>query len=311
MLIIALKNKYFILTCNIYIVKLWKVFQGGDMTFNRKKFLISSMLVVTAVGVIFSQSSTLNDPTEVSAASLTFTISSSNFPNVSTSSASTSEVLGSITVSGVQIDLGIKNAFINNQSALELTKNASALYNINPLPGTISSIVITQKTGQSNTLHVGSTSRIINGTAANYTVISGTSDGNATVSSTSQTFNSSSFAILGTSTNLSYFAFLPTGGSNSQIESIAFNMTVADVVANNGQTYSFAVDFLATTENKEFACTAEGLSWSTLETQYNTLTADQKTAFRTDTTDPEIVAARTRYIYLRTIDATLNNFASL
>ncbi len=142
-------------------------------------------------------------------------------------------------------------------------------------------------------------------------MISGTSDGNTTVSSNSQTFNSSSFAILGTSTNLSYFAFLPTGGSNSQIESIAFDMTVAEVVANNGQTYSFAVDFLATTENKNNACTAEGLSWSTLETQYNTLTADQKTAFRTDTTDPEIVAARTRYIYLRTIDATLNNFASL
>ncbi len=172
--------------------------------------------------------------------------------------------------------------------------------------------MITQKTGQSNTLHVGSTSRIINATAANYTVVSGTSDGSATVSSTSQTFDSSTFAILGTGTNLSYFAFLPTGGTNSQIESIAFDMTVADVVANNGQTYSFAVDFLATTDNKQGACTAAGLSWSTLETQYNTLTEAQKTAFRTDTTDPEIVAARTRYIYLRTIaPLTLNNFASL
>jgi hypothetical protein len=283
------------------------------MTFNQKKFLASSLLVVTAVGVIFSQSATFDEATEVSAASLTFTITPSNFPNVSTSSASTSEVLGSITVSGVQIDLGVKNALRNTAGTpnIELAPNASALYNINPLPGTISSIVITQKTGQSNTLHVGSTSRIINTTAANYTVISGTSDGSATVSSTSQTFDSSSFAILGTGTNLSYFAFLPTGGTNSQIESIAFNMTVADVVANNGQTYSFAVDFLATTDNKQGACTAEGLSWSTLETQYNTLTADQKTAFRTDTTDPEIVAARTRYVYLRTIDATLNNFASL
>ncbi len=281
------------------------------MTNNQKKLLTSSLLLVTAVGVVFSQPTTVNDPTEVSAASLTFTITPSNFPNVSTSTASTSEVLGSITVSGVQIDLGVKNAFINNQNFLELTNNASALYNINPLPGTISSIVITQKTGQSNTLHVGSTSRIINATAANYSVITGTSDGNTTVSSTSQTFNSSSFAILGTGTNLSYFAFLPTGGTNSQIESIAFNMTVADVVANNGQTYSFAVDFLATTDNKQGQCTAAGLSWSTLETQYNTLTADQKTAFRTDTTDPEIVAARTRYLYLRTIDGTLNNFASL
>ncbi len=283
------------------------------MANHQKKFLTSSLLVVTAVGVIFSQSSTFDEATEVSAASLTFTITPSNFPNVSTSTASTSEVLGSITVSGVQIDLGVKNAVRNTAGTpnIELAPNASALYNINPLPGTISSIVITQKTGQSNTLHVGSTSRIINATAANYTVVSGTSDGSATVSSTSQTFDSSTFAILGTGTNLSYFAFLPTGGTNSQIESIAFNMTVADVVANNGQTYSFAVDFLATTDNKQGACTEAGLSWSTLETQYNTLTEAQKTAFRTDTTDPEIVAARTRYVYLRTIDATLNNFASL
>ncbi len=283
------------------------------MTFNQKKFLTSSMLVVTAFGVIFSQTSTFNEPTEVSAVSLTFTITPSNFPNVSTSTASTSEVLGSITVSGVQIDLGIKNAVRNTSGTanLELTSNASALYNINPLPGTIKSIEITQKTGQSNTLHVGSTSRIINSTAANYTVVSGTSDGSATVSSTSQTFDSASFAILGTGTNLSYFAFLPRGGTNSQIESIAFEMTVADVVATNGQTYSFAVDFLATTDNKQGACTAAGLSWSTLETQYNNLTADQKTAFRTDTTDPEIVAARTRYLYLRSFNGSLVNFASL
>ena len=283
------------------------------MTIYKKKFLTSSLLVVTAVGIVFSQPTTVNDPTEVNAASLTFTITPSNFPNVSTSTASTSEVLGSITVSGVQIDLGVKNAVRNTSGTpnIELTSNASALYNINPLPGTISSIVITQKTGQSNTLHVGSTSRIINATAADYSVISGTSAGNTTVSSTSQSFNSSSFAILGTNNNLSYFAFLPTGGTNSQIESIAFNMTVAEVVATNGQTYSFAIDLLATTDNKQGACTAAGLSWSSLETQYNNLTADQKTAFRTDTTDPEIVAARERYLYLRTIDPTLVNFASL
>lgn len=278
------------------------------MTIYKKKFLTSSLLVVTAVGIFFSQPTSVNDPTEVNAASLTFTITPSNFPNVSTSAASTSEVLGSITVSGVQIDLGVKNALINNQNALELTKNASALYNINPLPGTINSIVITQKTGQSNTLHVGSTSRIINATAADYSVISGTSAGNTTVSSTSQTFNSSSFAILGTNNNLSYFAFLPTGGSNSQIESIAFNMTVAEVVANNGQTYSFAIDFLAATENKQGLCTEAGLGWTSLKTQYDALTTDQKNAFQNDTTDPEIVAARTRYLYLRTITPSLTAF---
>jgi hypothetical protein len=288
--------------------------QGVFMTLLNKKLFTTSLLVVTAVGIVFSQPTTINDPTEVDAASLTFTITPSNFPNLSTSTASTSEVLGSITVSGVQIDLGIKNAVRNTTgtASLDLVKNASALYNINPLPGTISSIVITQKTGQSNTLHVGSTSRIISATAANYSVISGTSAGNTTVSSTSQTFDSSSFAILGTNNNLSYFAFLPTGGTNSEIQSIAFNMTVAEVVASNGQTYSFAIDLLATTDNKQGACTAEGLSWSTLETQYNALTADQKSAFRTDTTDPEIVAARERYIYLRTIaPLLLNNFASL
>ncbi|MEY3692460.1 MAG: hypothetical protein RLZZ388_631 [Bacillota bacterium] len=280
------------------------------MTIYKKKFLTSSLLVVTAVGIVFSQPTTVNDPTEVNAASLTFTITPSNFPNVSTSTASTSEVLGSITVSGVQIDLGVKNAVINTSGTpnIELTSDASALYNINPLPGTISSIVITQKTGQSNTLHVGSTSRIINATAADYSVISGTSAGNKTVSNTSQSFNSSSFAILGTNNNLSYFAFLPTGGSNSQIESIAFNMTVADVVANNGQTYTFAIDFLAATENKQGLCTEAGLDWTSLKTQYDALTTDQKNAFQNDTTDPEIVAARTRYLYLRTITPSLTAF---
>lgn len=285
---------------------------GGIRMIKLSKLNVSHMLLLTiAAGIFLSNPVDINTPTEVNAASLTFTITSENFSTLSTTTASTSETLGSITVSGVQIDLGIKNAIINNQNALELTKNASALYNINPLPGTISSILITQKTGQSNTLHVGSSARIINSTSGTYSVISGTSDGNTTVSSTSQSFNSSSFAILGTGTNLSYFAFLPTGGSNSQIESISFTMTVAEVVANNGQTYSFAVDFLATTDNKQGLCTTEGLSWSTLETQYNALTSDQKTAFRTDTTDPEILAARQRYIYLRTVNSGLTNFASL
>jgi hypothetical protein len=291
---------------------------------------VSHLLLLTiAAGVFLSNPINLNTPTAVEASTLTFTITQANFPNLSTSTASTSEVIGSITVSGVQIDLGIKNATrtTTGTPSLDLTQNASALYNINPLPGTINSIVITQKTGQSNTLHVGATGRIINATTANYSVITDSSLGSTTVSSTSQTFNSSSFAILGTRSDLSYFAFLPTGGTQTQIQSIAFEMTVASIVATSGETYSYAIDFLAQTANKNGLCTDAGLKWSfasvdpaetsstaspvTLEGQYAKLTEAQKTAFRTDTTDSQIVAARERYIYLRTVNSGLTNFASL
>jgi hypothetical protein len=294
-----------------------------------KKLFTSSLLMVTAVGIVFSQPNPMNNPTEVAAESLTFTITPGNFPNVSTSTATTAEVLGSITVSGVQIDLGVKNATRNTSGTpnIELTKNAAALYNINPLPGTITSILITQKTGQANTLHVGSTSRIVNSTAGNYSVLSGTSAGNTTVSSTSQSFTSANFAILGTNNNLSYFAFFPSGGSDSQIESIAFTMAVSSIVVTSGQTYSFAVDLLAQTDNKFGLCTDVGLKWSfssvspaetsstanpvTLEGQFAKLTESQQTAFKTDTTDTQIVLARQRYIYLRTVTPSLVNFANI
>jgi len=306
------------------------VFFGGYPMIKLSKSNVSHILLFTiAAGLFLSNPIDVNTPTAVEASTLTFTITQSNFPTLSTNTLSTSEVIGSITVSGVQIDLGIKNSTrtTTGTPSLDMKKDASALYNINPLPGTINSIVITQKTGQSNTLHVGKTSRIINNVAESYTPIVGTSVASTTVSSPSQSFNGSSFPALANNTDLAYFAFLPSGGSDTAIESIAFTMTVASIVATSGETYSFAVDFLLQTDAKNGLCTDAGLKWSfssvspaetsstvnpvTLEGQYSKLLDAQKTAFQTDTTDSQIVAARQRYIYLRTFNPLFTNFAGI
>jgi hypothetical protein len=304
-------------------------FGGTNMIKLTKANLSQILLLTIAAGLFFSNPIDINTPTVVEASTLTFTITQSNFPTLSTNTLSTSEVIGSITVSGVQIDLGIKNSTrtTTGTPSLDMKGNASALYNINPLPGTVNSIVIRQKTGQSNTLHVGSTGRIINATAGNYNLISGTSIGSISESSRVQTFDGTSFPTLANNSDLSYFAFLPSGGTDTSIESIAFTMTVASIVATSGETYTFAIDFLAATVNKSGVCTDAGLQWSfssvspaetistanpvTLEGQFSKLTDTQKTAFRTDTTDSQILAARERYVYLRSFNPLLTNFAGI
>jgi hypothetical protein len=46
----------------------------------------------------------------------------------------------------------------------------------------------------------------------------------------------------------------------------------------------------------------------TLEGQFFKLTSDQKDVFKTDTTDDQIVLARQRYLYLRTVNPALFDF---
>jgi len=71
--------------------------------------------------------------------------------------------------------------------------------------------------------------------------------------------------------------------------------------------------FLNGTSNKASNCTDAGLNWtSSLESNYNLLTSDEKTAFNNNTNNSSnITNALARYQYLRTISPSLNNFANL
>jgi hypothetical protein len=288
-----------------------------------KKLFTTSLLLVAAVGIVFSQPTTINDPTQVAAAPLTFTINASRFPTL-TGSKSTAEKNGVVSVGGIEVELGVKNMSTPDNIELTTTKDASAIYNITALPGKITSITIKQTSGQTNILHLGDSSRIINSVTANYTPIPGTSDDQETVSSRDQTFNSTDIPLIST-LNFNFFALLPTG--NTGITEITFLMNVEDVVVANAKTFNFAADFLAQTDNKFNLCTDAGLKWSfssvspaetsstetpvTLEGQYAKLSGSEQTAFKTDTTDTQIVLARQRYIYLRTVTPSLFNFADI
>jgi hypothetical protein len=298
-----------------------------------KKLITSSLLVFTLVGVILSTPRSVSNPTELLASQLSFTVNATRFPNL-TSTKTTSEIKGSVVVSGVEVELGLKNMGlssatvdgINNTPTLSTTRNASAIYNITALPGKITSLRIRQTTGQTNTLHLGDSSRIIDSTTAVYAPITGTSDGSNTVSSNDQLFTSTDIPIINT-LNLNFFALLPTG--NTDIIELTFNMEVATVVVQNAETFNFAADFLAVTLNKQALCTDEDLSWSfssidpinpessetanpqTLQGKFSKLNDNQKIAFQTDTTDSQIVAARQRYIYLRSYNPSLFNFAGI
>ena len=288
-----------------------------------KKLFTTSLLLVAAVGIVFSQPTTINDPTQVAAAPLTFTINASRFPTL-TGSKSTEEKNGVVSVGGIEVKLGVKNMSTPDNIELTTTKDASAIYNITALPGKITSITIKQTSGQTNILHLGDSSRIINSLTANYTPIPGTSDDQETVSSRDQTFDSTDIPLIST-LNLNFFALLPTG--NTSITEITFLMEVSDAAVANAQTFNFAADFLAQTDNKFGLCTDVGLKWSfssvspvedsdtenpqTLQGRYAQLSESEQTAFKTDTTDTQIVLARQRYIYLRTVTPSLVNFATI
>jgi hypothetical protein len=74
----------------------------------------------------------------------------------------------------------------------------------------------------------------------------------------------------------------------------------------------FANYFLSQTETKSGSCTDAGLGWSTtLTSDYNNLSAGQKALFVGGSANTAISNAVSRYLYLRSFDATLTNFANL
>ncbi len=74
---------------------------------------------------------------------------------------------------------------------------------------------------------------------------------------------------------------------------------------------SFAQNFIQSTTDNSGSCTADGLSWSILQSDYNDMTIDEKNLFVAGSANSTIANAVTRYQYLRTITPSLFNFANL
>jgi hypothetical protein len=76
---------------------------------------------------------------------------------------------------------------------------------------------------------------------------------------------------------------------------------------------NYAYLFLNGTANKAANCTDAGLNWtSSLETNFNLLTANEKSAFTNNTNNStNITNALARYNYLRTYTPSLSNFAGI
>ncbi len=74
---------------------------------------------------------------------------------------------------------------------------------------------------------------------------------------------------------------------------------------------SFAQNFIQSTTDNGGSCTADGLSWSILQSDYNDMTIDEKNLFVAGSANSTIANAVTRYQYLRTITPSLVNFANL
>jgi hypothetical protein len=147
----------------------------------------------------------------------------------------------------------------------------------------------------------------------------GSSD-NYTSPSLSNTVDSTS----GTYSNLTDFAISSTSGFTFDgfiIEVISFASTTTGYLRMARFTYeytytaqyetdsiNYANNFLTATENKA-NCTSDS-GWSTLQSDYNALSADAKTEFKTNTTNQTIVDARERYNYLIAFNNTLTDFVN-
>ncbi|MFZ9197650.1 MAG: hypothetical protein ACO22H_04790 [Bacilli bacterium] len=71
---------------------------------------------------------------------------------------------------------------------------------------------------------------------------------------------------------------------------------------------NYSSNFLLTTDNKQNLCDSVNLDWSTLESNYNSLSLDAKNEFKTNSTIQTIIDARARYNYLISFNNTLNDF---
>ncbi len=275
-----------------------------------KKILLVSLTLGFAQTMLFSFTQ-LQEPvvTKATEQTLVFLITPSNFivSGNSTLTNDGKENLGLIQVGTtnnlIDVTLGAKRVSSSGSNLL-LSKDQGVIYNTTPLPGSVSIVNIKQQTGQGTALYLGSSSRLVSSATDDFAI-----SGPAYASENS---NNQSYTIANASLiNYSYFALISNGGQQNTITELKFTVIVSEVVVQNAATFNFSVEFVLDTNNKEDLCTAEGLNWSFWETEFNKLSEANKTAFRTDTTDGDIVVARERYQYLRSFNSLLVNFASI
>ncbi len=106
-----------------------------------------------------------------------------------------------------------------------------------------------------------------------------------------------------------YFNFTPNSNHAHYYNSVVIEYDVPE--SDLEAVITFSDYFLTNTNNKNGQCTIGGLNWTNLSDTYNTLTTNQKSLFVANSANSSVADAVSRYLYLRSFNATLTNFANL
>ena len=123
--------------------------------------------------------------------------------------------------------------------------------------------------------------------------------------------NAKEFTLVSSAASVRGFKVTYSSGNGGTPGSVFYRVKVEYVAATPQDVVdaeSFSTDFLTATENKA-NCTSD-TGWSTLQSDYDALSADAKTEFKTNTTNQTIVDARERYNYLIAFNNTLTDFVN-
>ncbi len=190
--------------------------------------------------------------------------------------------------------------------------------NLPTSPSEISKIYITiSAVGNSTTSSPYYTLQAIDENSQNISGVSQTLQmHNASVSSAAEAItaaenNAKEFTLISTTTSVRGFKVNYSSGTDGIAGGSVFYRVKVEYVATLQDVIdaeSFSNDFLTATEN-QVNCTSD-TGWSTLGTNFDALSEDAKTEFRTNTTNTTIVNARARYNYLRAFNNTLTDFVN-
>jgi hypothetical protein len=122
--------------------------------------------------------------------------------------------------------------------------------------------------------------------------------------------NPKEFMLISTTTLISGLKITYSSGNGGTPGSLLYRIKI-EYVESTSAAEDYSTEFLSFTNNKENLCTFEDLNWSILDTNYNSLSESSKNYFKTNTTNSTIVSARERYLYLRSFNPDLPNFAGL
>lgn len=173
-------------------------------------FFIGLLLLVLSVGDLVGQSATIT--INLTSAGGTTNLGTTNYA----SGAERTWIQSGVTFGG--------KAVTGNGSNIQAQANNGVIYNISALPGAIKTIQLNQTTSTAFSLFCGSSTRLVNSTAANYTVTGGTAEGTIT----GTTWTSSDLS----ASNYTFFA-LKKGGTAAQISSITITYVTGSSVTFN------------------------------------------------------------------------------